>query len=508
MIKQFLKKDIVPLMNCFCSIFIIKNFFIKGAIKCAQFFLIKEQCSNYLNKIKKNVAKISFLILMIYIIIIIFLYRYYNSKIEIEKTQILQNHYEKIVAVSLNKINSLALQAQCSLEDNNTSIRINNSDIQVCCNRACKNYRVFRFGSLLDQYIPDFIYYKIEINKKFVYANTRIQQYQIDKTYHLNESNHLNVSLDINNIFWHQREVDIREPLWLIITITSTTFLLLFFLNKTIIKNFNKGYNLYYQDIYQVKLEKIEMNYQHEIENCKEKLMNKIWNLDFYKQKDLEINCLFAQAANQIAYSGDTNSEQKTMLKDFRFKNYGNKVPCSILLYQNNGIEEINVTKFTEMFTARFGQEDDNISLIISSGERIIRFVSQAALYQIIYSLISYLFFLLRKQTPTVKYHIALVVKNIGNRLLLKFEYNGFSVKDETELLRMEDSFFKIHANPFILNLSQVFNVLRSNGFNCIINYDQFNIIDIIQQEINSDQEPEMLENNIISISPFIEKNK
>ena len=196
------------------------------------------------------------------------------------------------------------------------------------------------------------------------------------------------------------------------------------------------------------------------------------------------------------------------MLKDFRFKNYGNKVPCSILLYQNNGIEEINVTKFTEMFTARFGQEDDNISLIISSGERIIRFVSQAALYQIIYSLISYLFFLLRKQTPTVKYHIALVVKNIGNRLLLKFEYNGFSVKDETELLRMEDSFFKIHANPFILNLSQVFNVLRSNGFNCIINYDQFNIIDIIQQEINSDQEPEMLENNIISISPFIEKNK
>jgi len=29
--------------------------------------------------------------------------------------------------------------------------------------------------------------------------------------------------------------------------------------------------------------------------------MNKIWNLNFNKQKDLEINCLLAVEANQIA---------------------------------------------------------------------------------------------------------------------------------------------------------------------------------------------------------------
>ena len=498
MIKQFLKKDIIEPIIYFFRVLV-----------SLQSALTKEQNSSYLTKLKKSTIKISFLTLMFYTAIIIFLYKYYNSKIEIEKAQMLRSYYEKIINISLGKINSLAQQIQCDLEDKNTSIRIDNTDIQVCCSdTACNKYRVFQLGSLLDQYIPDFIYYKIEINNNFTYANTKINQYQIDKPYRLNDTNQLNVSLDIDNVFWLQKEAAIREPLWLLTIIISITFLLLFVFNKILLTNLKKGYNLYYQNQYKIKVENIELNHQQELENCKLALMNKIWNLNFYKQKDLEINCLFAQAANQMAYSSDIAYVEQTMLKNFKFKYYSDKVPCSILLYQNDKIEEINVDKLIKIFTDRFAQEDDNILLVISSNKKIIRFVSQAALYQIIYSLISYLFFLLRKQATTVRYRISLHIKNLDHRLQLKFEYNGFPIKDEIELSRMADQFFKTHANPFLLNSSQVFNVLRSNGFNCIVNYDQFNIIDIIQQETNSCQEPEIPENNIISISPFIEKNK
>ncbi|WP_342267585.1 hypothetical protein [Candidatus Tisiphia endosymbiont of Empis tessellata] len=69
---------------------------------------MKEQNSPYLDKLKQNLFQIFILIFIVYSTIIASLYKYYNAKVEMEKTQILQNQYNKILAVSMNKISSLA----------------------------------------------------------------------------------------------------------------------------------------------------------------------------------------------------------------------------------------------------------------------------------------------------------------------------------------------------------------------------------------------------------------
>jgi hypothetical protein len=71
----------------------------------------------------------------------------------------------------------------------------------------------------------------------------------------------------------------------------------------------------------------------------------------------------------------------------------------------------------------------------------------------------------------------------------------------------MSNYFFKTHANPFLLNINQVFNILRINGFDCDISYDQCNIIDISQKkQLNNKQIT--TENNVIFLSSFTEKKK
>lgn len=52
---------------------------------------MKEQNSPYLDKLKQNLFQIFILIFIVYSTIIASLYKYYNAKAEMEKTQILQN---------------------------------------------------------------------------------------------------------------------------------------------------------------------------------------------------------------------------------------------------------------------------------------------------------------------------------------------------------------------------------------------------------------------------------
>ena len=141
---------------------------------------------------------------------------------------------------------------------------------------------------------------------------------------------------------------------------------MLYFLFKSLFKSFNKSYALHYQDKHAAELEQLKFNYQQELKNCETSLMRKL--LD------------------------KSSNNQEDMIKDYRLKNFGDKVPCSILLYQENKIEEINASKLVDLFTDRFNQEDENISIEILSKAKVLYFASNAALYQIIYSIINYNF--------------------------------------------------------------------------------------------------------------------
>ena len=69
----------------------------------------------------------------------------------------------------------------------------------------------------------------------------------------------------------------------------------------------------------------------------------------------------------------------------------------------------------------------------------------------------------------------------------------------------MSNYFFKTHANPFLLNVNQVFNTLRINGFDCNVSHDRLNVIDIFKKK-HIDNQKMTTENNVIFLSPFTEK--
>jgi hypothetical protein len=424
-----------------------------------------------------------------------------------EKVQVLQTQYNKIVEVSMYKFTCLSNHLSSSIEENNISINSNSSEIKIC-NEAlkCENYSLFHFGELLNRNIPEFIHYRIELNKTFLYSNVKIQNYQMDKIYHINDSHQLNISLAINSVFWHKLVTDIKRPFWILTAFITADMVLLYVLLKISFSSFSKSYALHYQDKHAAELEQLKFNHQRKLKDCETFLMKKIWNNDFNKQKDLEINCLFAQEANQISLLDNNSNNQEDMLKDYRLKNFADKVPCSIVLYQENKIEEIDTTKLVDLFIDRFNQEDENISFEISSKTKILYFASNAALYQIIYSVISYLFFLLKKQPFITKHNIRLTIDSIKQKMVLHFEYDGYPIITAQELLKTSNNFFKTHANPFLLNLSQVFNILQANGYNYQISHNQSNVIEIYSNDLkNWDNQQE---ENVILLNSLKKKNE
>ncbi|HJD57182.1 hypothetical protein [Candidatus Tisiphia endosymbiont of Ptychoptera albimana] len=468
---------------------------------------MKRQNLPHLDKLKQNLSKIFTLIFVFYITIIISLYKCYNNKVKMEKAQVLQTQYNKIVEVSMHKLTSLSHRLSSSIEESNISINSNSSEIEIC-NEAlvCTNCSFFRFGELLNRNIPEFIHYKIELNKTFIYSNLKVQNYQIETTYHINDSHQLNISLAINSVYWHKVVTDIKRPFWLLTAFITANMVLLYVLLKISFSNFNKSYALHYQDKHFAELEQLKLNHQQELKDCETFLMKKIWNNDFNKQKDLEINCLFAQEANQISLLDNNSDNQEDMLKDYRLRNFGDKVPCSITLYQENKIEEIDTTKLVDLFIDRFNQEDENISFKISSKAKILYFSSNAALYQIIYSVVSYLFFLLKNQPFITKHNIKLTIDSIKQKVVLHFEYDGYPIMTAQELLKTSNNFFKTHANPFLLNLSQVFNLLQTNGYNYQVSHNQSNVIEIYSNDLKNWNNQQ--EENVILLNSLIKRKK
>ena len=105
-------------------------------------------------------------------------------------------------------------------------ILLNNNDLEVCDNK-CVNYNLFRFGTI-DQCVPEFIYYKIELSNKFLYSNVKYQNYQIEKMHHLNDHNQFNVSIAINKTHWSKVNKEIKKTFWIITFFTLINILLLY----------------------------------------------------------------------------------------------------------------------------------------------------------------------------------------------------------------------------------------------------------------------------------------
>lgn len=433
-------------------------------------------------------------------VVIVLLNEYYNEQARLKKAQILQDYHKKITNTVVNKMILLVQKSSANLYDESVTIDSNISDLEVCNNKTkCVKYSLFRLGSLLDRNIPEYIDYKVELNKKFIYSSTKIQNYQLEKVSHLNKTNQLNVSLALNEAFWNNTYSEIRRPFWIICSFIITNIFLTYYVFKTLRRKLNDKHSLYYHNKYLEKLELIKLEHDSKLTEATSILMKKIWDSNFNRQKDLELNCIFAHEANRIALLADNtlrDGDNKLSERD--------ALPCSIVLYNEIQTEKINIAKLITILGDRFAQEDDSILIELSSNMKFVNFSSEAALCQIIYSLISYITFLLTKQgNGSIKRNIKLTIDHIEERLQLYIKYEGFPVRDEQELLRMTNIFFKTHANLFILNVEQIFSILRKNGYECNVIHSELNSIEIKQKkEVQNDcSEPNI--DNVILFKPM-----
>ena len=238
----------------------------------------------------------------------------------------------------------------------------------------------------------------------------------------------------------------------------------------------------------------LKEDYQNELIIRENALMKKLWNLEYSKEKDTELNYLFSQEANQLAIlmQGAESFSNRSI------DNYKNSL-CSVILYYNQREQEIVKTKnLIEIFSNRFANSEDNISIIITSSEQNIKFASKEALYQIIYSIINYIIFILKEQSCTLKYNLKFSILNKRSKLCLFFEYDGFPIHNEEDALKFSNKFLKKNVNPFLLSLNQIFHILKIDNFNCKVGHSEHNFIEITKN--TSAKNLNKVINNIIQL--------
>ena len=402
----------------------------------------------------------------IHLVLALTLYKYYSREFYNKKTQILTEYTNKVAEIVLDNINLLSNKTGAGLSD--ISIILDYYKIQIYTDSGVSSYSNIGLGTKVDNYIPKDVFYKIEINKHFIYSNTNNKNYQIKKSYNINKSNHLDVSLGLSNLA--KLESDIMKPFWSIMAYFIFNILVIYTILNLIIKLLKKKYSNYYNDYYERKISSLISVYESTLQETENSFMKKIWNLDFQKQKDLEFNCLFAKMANQISLGSD-----KTKMS--RLNNSINQIPCSIVLYQEGELEEINITEMVELLLDRFADYEDKINIQIINKTQVVYFSSKAAIYQIMYSIINYLFYILKRQKAEGV--MMLTIEDNG----FKFEYDGFMISNEKELAKVGNNFFSTHANTFFLSITQALKVLKDSGYVYSFDYNQRNVINILQQE-------------------------
>ena len=434
------------------------------------------------------------IVFVIYTITLAIIYFHLNNEYRNRKEEILSGYHKIIFNHSFNKLNDLLRQLPYDSTGTGSSISIDRSDIQSCYKQQCVKNNLFEFASIFNKYIPEFISYKIEVNKQLLHRNNKVDDYELEKTNYINNHNQLSISLSANSKYWDSIRYQTFRPFF-ITFITLSLIVILFVISIGLIEKRMK--NLY-KSYYEAQQKSFEETYKTELTLKEDKLMKKIWNLEYSITKEAEFNYLFSREANKLAMI-----IQEMENTDFNHKN--KFLPYTIPLYRKTTeLENIDTAELAEIFTSRFSEIKDNILLNIQSFAPHIKFASKAALYQIIYSVISYITLILSEQYND-KHEIRLIIKSNNKAVQLLFEYGGSPITEEQDLFKMANIFFKKHANPFLLNVNQIFSILRDDGFDCNVKNNRCNIIEIIQkQQTVCDQ----TDNNIIELSTFIREKQ
>ncbi len=405
------------------------------------------------------------------------------------KNDILEQYYKIISTHTLTQLKDIFHRLSVDQSGVDTLIEMDKSDITVCFKLQCIRSNLFEFAYIFDKYMPDFVQYKIDINKKLLHRNIKLKNYELERTNYIKGSNQLSISVSIDPQYLNQIYQKTLKH-FIVTFVAFNLFLILFVL---LLRSIKKYTNKSYKNYYDVRLKEQITNHKTQLASIEDKLMKKIWNLEYSRSKEEEFNYLFCEELNKLAMI-----IQEVGYEDLSTKN--EILPYSIPLYRKiKKSENISTLDLIEIFTSRFSDTENHISLNIETSEQNIKFSSKAALYQIIYSLISYILFILNEQ-PNSTYKIKLTIKSIKEAVQLYFEYDGFPIPGEQEMLRITKPFLKKCSNPFLLTINQVFNILRDDGFDCNIKYTGCNVIEILQKRSASYKQKK---DNVIFISSF-----
>lgn len=232
--------------------------------------------------------------------------------------------------------------------------------------------------------------------------------YQLTQQYHIDNNNQLSIFISIDRKYLDKLQKQVAKP-FTVAFILSTLLLLLFVAYNSLITIYlNSFYLLRYKNHYERKLKKVKENYENEVSIKENALMKRIWSLGYSKDKDKELNRLFSQRANQLALFMQEDGALEIDI------DYAKKSPCYIVLYcKNIPQEDIDTKSIVTNFSDRFINSEENIDINISSSEESIKFASKEFLYQIIYSIINCIIFILKEQPYSNKYNLTFVISKV-----------------------------------------------------------------------------------------------
>ncbi|MDX1916431.1 MAG: hypothetical protein SFT68_00395 [Rickettsiaceae bacterium] len=451
------------------------------------------ELNNY-SKVIIILAAISYLLFTSYI------YAHYNQKAITEKEKLVDHYYDKLIEIATSNIHDLLLTFSSNPEIKDIRILLKNYNMELCSEETCVNYDLFKFGLLINSYIPKYIHYKLALNDHPIYSNYHEYQYKIDKYYNISNNIRFRVNIDVDHLFWKQKEMEIKKPFWDIFLFITTLLIVVCLVYRMLISNVSNYWKSYYQQKHEQILCDITSKYNKEFQALEDSILQKQWDLDFAKKKDLEINYLFAQEANQIAYIEGIKDGKISALDDYNYQNIADKVPCSIILLKQGEKEILDIAQIKKMFEQRFSTEEEKLIVNTTDYLKVVEFSSLASFYQIIYSITSYLFFILKSGNKHGNKEVKLTIDLVNKKLLLRFEFDLIEGEGEEILLQSANKFFKTHANPFLLDINQIKNLLQVNGFDFNIDIldDRRNILEIIEQK--KDEVSTEDDNKVISL--------
>jgi len=423
---------------------------------------------------------------VVYISVTSILYNQYNRETEARKNNLLQSYYQMILNHSTIKLDDALSKMHINGHNQDIEIQIKQSDIIVCNSTQCKKENLFDFSSALDKYIPDYIYYKIDINNQLLHRNSKLDNYHLIYHNHIDRKNRLSISISLGSQYIEKLKDEIAKPFISLMILASLIMMLFVTTQILIVKYLNRLYQKKYKNHYLFKLNKATDGYKKALNVQEDSLMKKIWDLEYSNRKDKEFNHLFSKKANQLAMYTYDQANPDVQMNDIK------EMPCSIILHHSDSKWECIDTKvLVKSFSDRFVNSEENISISIYSIEQSVRFVSKEFLYQIIYSIINCIIFILQQQPNTNKYKISIEISKKEGSLRLLCSYNGISINNEKDLIKFSSQFLANNANPFCVGINQIFHILKKDNFECIVEHDNLNYVKIVEKLETQNKEEE-----------------